>query len=375
MILESLFLKHFRNYSNHLVNPSEGITVIYGANGTGKTNLLEAIHLLSVGRSHRTSNDREMIEQGSLMAISAAKLRRLDGTHKPEVRLFRAEKPHKRVFLNNKPASRIGDLMGHATVIMFAPEDLRIVRDNPAARRRFMDMQLSQIRPIYLQQLRHYLNILENRNALLREQKKQGVHEFSSQMDVWDEQLAIAAVPIVQNRIWFIDKLKELAGIRYADISENANEPFCLRYNCAVQKPEITKDWLLEALQNSRKEDVQRAFTYHGPHRDDLALTLCGRDLRAYGSQGQVRTAVLSMKLGEIQLIREEMGEAPVLLLDDVFSELDIRRRQALLVNTKGIQTMITCADRSDAAQAKADAFLLVTQTENGSASIQEQGT
>ena len=373
MRFERLKLRDFRNYGSLELEVPGGITVLYGANGCGKTNLLEALHLLSVGRSHRTPTDREMIAQGAEAASSAARLIRADGSHRPEVRLIRTEKPHKRVLLNGKPAAHVGDLMGHATVVMFAPEDLRIVRDNPAARRRFLDMQLSQIRPLYLKQLRTYLSVLESRNALLREQKLIGVPQFERQMDVWDDQLCRAAVPLVESRAWFVSFLKQTAAEQYAAICEDAGETFSMRYQCAVQKPENTVESLREALERSRGEDVQRAFTYHGPHRDDVAFTLAGRDLRAYGSQGQVRTAVLSMKLGEIRLIEQDMGEPPALLLDDVFSELDPRRRSALLRSAQGIQTLISCTDREDAAEARADCFWHVTRDGNGMGTVRTE--
>ena len=163
MKFTSLTLKNFRNYASLSFQPGDGITVLYGANGSGKTNLLESMHLLSVGRSHRTSADREMITQGEDVAFVRAQTQRLDGKHDLEVRLYPLEKPQKRVLIHGKAAERVSDMMGHATTVMFAPEDLRIVHDGPAARRRFIDMQLSQIRPSYLKALRRYLSALESR--------------------------------------------------------------------------------------------------------------------------------------------------------------------------------------------------------------------
>ena len=363
-------LKHFRNYSSLDLPLHPGITVLHGPNGSGKTNLLEAMHLLSLGRSHRTQQDREMAAAGCEHTFVLGETMRLDGRHEIEVQLHPHEKPHKKVLLYNKPAQRIGDLMGHATVVMFSPEDIRIVRDGPAARRRFVDMQLSQIRPAYLRTLKTYLNILESRNALLKQNKLFGVEDFVTQLDTWDEQLARACVPLVKARRWFLSQLSQNASEQYAAISENPGEPFALRYTGPLAEADDPAQAMLAGLQRSRREDTQRRYTTFGPHRDDVAMLLCSRDLRAFGSQGQLRTAVLSMKLGEIRLIEEEMGEPPTLLLDDVLSELDLKRRNALLKSTAGIQTLLSCTDRADAAGAKADVFLRVYQDEHGAAHI-----
>jgi DNA replication and repair protein RecF len=371
MKFTSLMLRNFRNYASLEFKPGDGITVLYGANGSGKTNLLESMHLLSIGRSHRTTADREMIAQGEDVAFVRAQTLRLDGKHDIEVRLYPLEKPQKRVLIHGKPAERITDMMGHATAVMFAPEDLQIVRDGPAARRRFIDMQLSQIRPSYLKALRRYISVLDSRNALLKTQKARPTDNFDRQMDAWDEQLSGAAVYVVEPRRWFLEELSKHAAAQYAAIAENRGETFDLRYAGPLATTATPYRDMLSALKRSRAEDVKRLFTTFGPHRDDLSLMLSGKDLRAYGSQGQVRSAVLSMKLGEIALIENEMGEPPTLLLDDVFSELDHQRRNALLQSTRGVQTFITCADKSDAAGAQADAFYRVVTDANGKASLQ----
>ncbi len=370
MKFSSLQLKNFRNYQTLNFTPCDGITVLYGANGSGKTNLLESMHLLSIGRSHRTAVDREMIAQGEDVAFVRAHTRRLDGKHDLEVRLYPLEKPQKRVLIQGKPAERITDMMGHATTVMFAPEDLRIVRDGPAVRRRFVDMQLSQIRPSYLKALRQYLSALEKRNALLKSNKIKPSADFGRQLDAWDEQLAGAAVYVVEPRKWFLSELSQHAATQYRAIAEDTNEVFSLRYSGPLATTDTPYRDMLAALKRTRAEDEKRMFTSFGPHRDDLALMLSGKDLRAYGSQGQVRSAVLSMKLGELALIENEMGELPTLLLDDVFSELDLKRRNALLQSTQGVQTFITCTDKSDVAGAKADAFYRVTTDSDGKAQL-----
>lgn len=372
MHFTALRLQHFRNYPLLTLKPSPGITVLYGDNGSGKTNVLEAMHLLALGRSHRTSTDKEMIAQGQQNALIYGETLRRDGKHDIQVRLFTAQRPQKRVLLYGKPAPRIGDMMGHATCVMFSPEDLRIVRDGPAARRRFVDMQLSQIRPSYLRALKTYLSVLDRRNALLKAHRQGALGDFEAQLDTWDEQLAAAAVPVVLSRRWFLAELALAAAKQYAAIAEDKQEVFTLRYAGPLAQAEDPLQAMLSGLHRARSEDVYRLFTTFGPHRDDVSLLLCNRELRAFGSQGQVRSAILSMKLGELSLIEREMGEPPALLLDDVFSELDVRRRGALLQSAQGLQTFLTCTDKQDAAGVQADVFIRVCQDETGHALIAE---
>ena len=373
MHFTSLRLQNFRNYPFLELQPSPGITVLYGANGAGKTNVLEAMHLLSLGRSHRTAADREMIAQGEDVARVHGEARRRDGRHEVEVRLYPLEKPQKKVLLYGKPAGRISDMMGHVTCVMFSPEDIRIIRDGPAARRRFMDMQLSQIRPGYLRALKIYLTTLESRNALLKAQRLNPMADFEAQLDTWDEQLARAALPVVENRQWFVRELAASAAGQYASIAEDPEEGFTLCYQGPLADSEAAGSVMEAGLRRTRGEDMQRLFTSFGPHRDDIRLLLNGKELRAFGSQGQLRTAVLSMKLGEITLIEREMGERPALLLDDVFSELDGKRRKALLAATRTVQTFLTCTDRQDAAGARADAFCHVSLGGDGSAKLRKE--
>ncbi|MDD3214205.1 MAG: DNA replication/repair protein RecF [Eubacteriales bacterium] len=372
MYFSAIRLRSFRNYTSLELKPVQGTTVLYGANGSGKTNLLEAMHLLSVGRSHRTGIDREMIAQGENVAFIHGETRRLDGRHELEVRLYPLDKPQKRVLLFGKPAQRIADMMGHATTVMFGPEDLRIIRDGPVARRRFIDMQLSQIRPSYVKALRNYLAALESRNALLRTQRQSPATDFETQLEAWDEQLAGAAVYVVEARRWFLGELAQNAAAQYLAIAENPGEVFELRYTGPLATTETPYRQMLAGLKRTRAEDLQRGYTVYGPHRDDLAMLLCGKELRAFGSQGQMRTAVLSMKLGELDLIENEMGEKPALLLDDVFSELDARRRNTLLQSTQGVQTFLTCTDKADAAGAHADAYYRVQVDAEGHALLKE---
>lgn len=311
-----------------------------------------------------------MIAAGANVALIHGQTRRLDGAHEVEVRLYPLEKPKKRVLLYGKPAQRVADLMGHATTVMFSPEDLRIVRDGPVMRRRFLDMQLSQIRPSYLRALKTYLSVLERRNALLKQNRVAGVNDFANQLDTWDEQLAAACVPIVGARRWFLEELSRSAAEQYTAIAETPGETFSLSYSGPLSRTDTPYRDMLAGLHRTRAEDIQRLFTSFGPHRDDMSLTLCGRELRAFGSQGQMRTAVLSMKLGEIRLIENEMASRPRCFWTTCSASWTCAGAAQLLKSTEGVQTLITCTDRQDAADAHADAFLRVSQGEDGKACL-----
>ena len=260
MRFTSLTLRQFRNHESLDVCLNAGVTVLYGPNGSGKTNLLEALHLLSLGRSHRTAQDAEMIQTGKSAALARGQTQRLDGRHDIELRLYAQARPHKRVRLFGKPAQRVMDLMGHATTVMFSPEDLRIVRDGPPARRRFVDMQLSQIRPGYLRALKTYLSALENRNALLRQSRLYGAAELFSLLDAWDEQLAAAAAGVVEGRRWFLEALGQEAARTYRSIAQNPDEPLGMEYAGPLSRSDAPGRDMLAGLAQARHLCPHKAF-------------------------------------------------------------------------------------------------------------------
>ena len=358
MHILSLRLHDFRSYRQVLLAPPKGATVFVGENGAGKTNLLEAVHLCCLGRSHRTSNDKEMIREGQETAAVQVKVQREDGVDEVGVRLY-APTAHKRklLYINGKTASRTGELMGHATCVMFSPEDLDIVRGAPQGRRRFMDMLLSQCGKGYFYALQQYNSALKQRNALLHDIAKGA---SAATLSAWDEQLCAAAVPVVKARQYAAQALSQYAHGHYAHIGGRENEQFALSYQGNLCESLRPAEDLHELLQKSRAEDIRRATTTVGPHRDDLLLTLSGRDMRAFASQGQMRTAVLSMRLAELDMLKNRSGESPLLLLDDVLSELDGGRRTRLLERISGVQTLLTCTDLSDLSGAKPAAVLRV---------------
>ena len=341
MRMTSLRLRDFRGYQQVLLSPPEGVTVLVGENGAGKTNLLEAVHLCCLGRSHRTSNDKEMIRRDQETAAVQLTVERRDGRHEVGVRLFENARRRKIVYVNGKIASRMGELMGHATCVIFSPEDLSLVKEGPQARRRFLDMLLSQQQKAYFYALQTYTNALKQRNALL----KQG---DLRQLSAWDEQLAAAAAPVVRQRREACDRLNHRAQTHYLYIGGREEEIFRMRYQSALADSADPVQDMLRGLQACQEEDMRRQTTCFGPHRDEVELTLCGEAMKAFASQGQMRTAALSMKLAAFDLLEAEQGEPPLLLLDDVLSELDPDRRRRLIARIGRAQALLTCTDQAD---------------------------
>ncbi len=341
MRITGLRLHDFRCYRQVLLSPPEGVTVLVGENGAGKTNLLEAIHLCCLGKSHRTSQDKEMIRRDQETAAVQLTVDRRDGKHEVGVRLFENARRRKIVYVNGKTASRMGELMGHATCVIFSPEDLGLVKDGPQARRRFLDMLLSQQQKAYFYALQGYMTALKQRNAVLKLGDQR-------QLPAWDEQLALAAAPVARLRRDAGEMLGQRAQVHYRYIGGRDEEILTLRYKSALADSEDPAEAMRQGLAACRREDLARQTTCFGPHRDDLELLLSGEPLKAFGSQGQMRTAALSMKLAAFDLLEAAQGEPPLLLLDDVLSELDPDRRRRLITRIGRAQALLTCTDRGD---------------------------
>ena len=351
MYIDLIALKNYRNYEDVRIEPCRGVTVLTGDNAQGKTNALESVYLCCTGRSHRTSHDRELIRTGSEVAYVKVSGVRRDGRHDVEISL--SESGRRQVKVNASPVRRSGELLGHITGVLFAPEDLRMVKDGPSVRRRFMDMELSQLRPSYYYALQRYNRALKQRNALLKEALTAPVDPES--FDVWERELSLSGAEIVQSRVSFVGKLADSASDIHASITAG-KETLRVTYEPSVPPGESlseTKDNLAKQLLNAREKDIKRGLASFGVHRDDLGIFIGDMDARSYGSQGQVRTCALSLKLSEIELIQKETGEAPVLMLDDVMSELDPDRRRQLVKRLDGVQALITCTDKNDLAGAE----------------------
>lgn len=340
-------LNHFRNYESCDFAPCTGVNVLLGNNGQGKTNLLEALYLCCTGRSHRTRQDKELIGWNEDFASVQVLAERNDGSHDVEVILPAGGK--RKIKISGREAARSGELMGHVTGVLFSPEDLRTVKDGPAERRRMIDMTLAQLRPAYYYALQRCNRALKQRNEVLRAAAANP--SLLSTLDMWDEQLATAGAEIMRHRREYIQRLSAVAEDTYQEIA-GGNERLQVRYQPSVSTGDDVQS-NLDALFAARENDVRRLTTSVGPHRDEVLLTIEGREVRAFGSQGQQRTAALSLRLSELSVMKEELGEWPVLMLDDVMSELDPSRRRQLIARLEGIQTIVTCTDVEDLAGAE----------------------
>ncbi|MFO7171741.1 MAG: DNA replication/repair protein RecF [Bacillota bacterium] len=353
MYLAALRLQHFRNYQELDLTFSPGLNIVYGENAQGKTNLLEAIYFLATGKSHRTSRDQELIQQGHAELRVEARVVRKTG--ELTLALQYGLESRKSLRINGIPEKRIASLVGKLAVVFFSPDDLQLIKGAPAGRRRFLDIELSQVSPTYLHHLQVYLRALQQRNALLRQAAERSL--TPELLETWDEQIVHAGAEILLRRQAAVRRLGALAADYHRRLSDGREE-LTFRYVSTVgELPAALSQEALAAVRDQfrarlgrlRREEMARGTTLVGPHRDDLLFHINGQEARLYASQGQQRTAVLALKLAEIQFMREIIGEAPVLLLDDVMSELDPGRRNYLLQAVEtGVQTFISCTDAAD---------------------------
>ena len=336
MRIQRLKLHDYRNYHSLCFEPGPGVNVIAGANAQGKTNAVEAIFLCALLRSHRTPRDAELIREGQPGGYAGALVQSQSGTHEIEIKLRAGER--KRMVYDGAPAARSVEMMGRLNVVMFSPEDLALVKGGPEQRRRFMDMELCQLYPAYFSALQQYGRALKQRNALLK--------DGGGPLFMWDEQLALCGGVIMRRRAELMQRVQRLA-LNAALAMTGGEESLRVEYRPFMEMPEngntSLEERLREALSASAREDLRRGFTTVGPHRDDISLHLLGRDVRVYGSQGQQRTAALCVKLSELTLMEELLGEPPVLLLDDALSELDGVRGRLLLESMRRCQCFLTC--------------------------------
>ncbi len=340
MIVRSLELSEYRNYSVLKAEFHPGTNLIFGDNAQGKTNALEAIYECATSRSHRGSKDREIIRFGAEEAHIRLVTEKRGIPSKVDIHL-RKNKP-KGIAVNGIPIKKVSELFGILNVVMFSPEDLRIVKSSPQERRRFIDVELCQLNKLYISELINYNKALLQRNDLL----KQGIRnkEQTDLLDVWDVQLAEYGKAVMAEREKFIAELDEIIVPIHQELTGN-KETIRLEY-----LPSVSREQFDEKLFLGRDTDVHTGTTNIGPHRDDLAFMINGLDVRKYGSQGQQRTAALSLKLAEIELVKKMINDSPVLLLDDVLSELDESRQERLLGSISKVQTFMTCTGLEDLA-------------------------
>lgn len=343
MIVKSLVLENFRNHTNTNILFSDRYNIIYGNNGQGKTNILEAIYLCASGRSHRTAKDAELIQFGKDF-YSISTFVKNDGLARDiNIKYYIDQK--KQIKVNDIALKKFGSLMGNLYVVLFSPEDLLIVKQGPTERRRFVDITLSQIKPSYFYNLQLLAKILKQRNMLLKNlNNKSGLLDT---VDVWNSKLADVAASVILMRRKFASSLSNLAQKQHQFLTLE-KENILFKYSCNLQiddlndKNEIAS-FYIKQLEKSINRDIAVGYTTYGPHRDDYEILVNKKNLKLYGSQGQQRSAILSLKIAEIELIHSETGEYPVLLLDDVMSELDQNRQKYLMDSIFNVQTFITC--------------------------------
>ena len=347
MHINRVKLINFRNYPQVEMKFSKGINLLYGYNAQGKTNIIEAIYLSALGKSQRIARDSEMILFGSEGYFVEIDLIKRDRSYKIEIGVN--NKKEKRIKIAGREIRKTGELLGKLIVVLFSPDELKIVKESPYYRRRFIDILVCQLSTLYLFNLQKYYKIAAQRNNLLKQIKKK--RELEDTLDVWDREYVETAVLILKKRIEYLDRVKEKAEKIHEKLTEG-REKLEITYKATFKDVSASIDQMSEkfmlALEQNRITDIEKGFTHIGPHRDDVIININGKDAGKYGSQGQQRTVVLSLKLAELEVIKEEAGEYPVLLLDDVFSELDEKRRRLLVEYIKDVQVFITSTEKLD---------------------------
>ena len=333
MYVKSLDLLNFRNYDSASIQLDPGINIFYGDNAQGKTNILEAIYLGGTSKSHKGTKDRDMIKIGREESHIRMHVDKNQNDYRIDMHLKKNKS--KGIAIGGVPIRRAGELFGIVSIVFFSPEDLNIIKNGPGERRRFLDLILCETDKIYMSDLTRYGKCLAQRNKLLHDLYMNPYLE--SELSVWDEQLAGIGRRIIDRRAEFILSLSEIASEIHLKLT-GGKEKLSLSY-----EPNTDSDLFLDRLIKNRDTDKKMKTTTSGPHRDDFCIRANAMDLRTYGSQGQQRTAALSLKLSEIGLIEDRIHDHPVLLLDDVLSELDRDRQNYLLQSIKGTQTLITC--------------------------------
>ena len=339
MIVKSLTVVNFRNYEREHIELGSGTNVIYGNNAQGKTNLLEAVHLFASGKSHRTKTDRELIRFGEKFMKVCIEFSDKDRDYKAIMQIGADLK--KSVKINNVPITKLSMLMRYLNVVMFSPEDLEIIKGAPQMRRRFLDEAISQLYPAYLKSLISYHKNLAQKNALLKKLKFSGRCDDAT-LSVWNEQIAEDGYRIMLYRREYIEKLGSFAGRIHKEISgENLNLLYTPSIDCDI----IDKEKFFLKLDSVKEREIENGASLYGIQRDDIRFFINENEVRTYASQGQQRTAVLSLKMAQMDYIKDVRDEYPVLLLDDIMSELDTTRRTYLANRIKGKQVIITCTD------------------------------
>ena len=335
MYIEEIKLKNFRNYNNQEIKLKNGINLFYGNNAQGKTNIIESVFLCSMGKSFRARRDKELINFSNNEQASI-ELKYLKKDRDGKIKYIIGE--NKNIFINNVQIKKMSEILGNINIVLFSPEDINIIKDGPSNRRKFLNMMISQLRPNYIYTYNLYLKTLEQKNNYLKNINNENKND--DLLDIYDEKLAEYGIIINKYRDEFINKIKEKITEIHKNVTKEKEE-IKIKYisDC------FEKEKFLKILKENRNQDILKGHTSVGIQRDDIYFFINGKKIDIYGSQGQQRTSILSLKLAELEIIKEEIGENPILLLDDFMSELDSERRLMFLKNIKDTQIIITCTD------------------------------
>lgn len=338
MIIKSLKLKNFRNYDLLSLNFDHATNIFYGDNAQGKTNILEAIYLSGTTKSHRGTKDRDMIQFGHDESHIETVIEKNNVEFKIDMHL--KKNSPKGIAINKMPIRKASELFGVIHLVFFSPEDLNIIKNGPSERRRFIDLELAQLDKLYLNDLANYNRIINQRNRLLKDIYNRD--DLLSTLEIWDMQLADYGTKVIERREKFVEEMNGIIEAVHSKLTDG-KEHLSLSYEKSNGGTE-----LFEAVKKNRERDIRMKSTSVGPHRDDICFQVGNLDIRKFGSQGQQRTAALSLKLSEIELVKLLIKDTPILLLDDVLSELDKNRQHALLDSIENIQTIVTCTGLDD---------------------------
>ena len=338
MYIEEIELNNFRNYENQKISLNKDINIIYGNNAQGKTNIIESVFLCAMGKSFRSKKEKELIKFEKEEAIINLKYVRSD--REGQIKAVINDK--KTFFINGIKQNKISDIIGKINVVIFTPDDIDIIKEGPARRRRFLDMLISSLKPNYLYLLNNYNKVLEQRNNYLRQIKYEG--KKKELLEIFDEQLTEFSEKIYNYRKEYIEKIGNKINVFHNLITKSGKEEIKINYSSNYKN----KEDFYKRITDLREQDVQKGYTSIGIHRDDFEIYINNQDVSIYGSQGQQRTSVLSLKLTELDIVKEEINDTPILLLDDFMSELDSLRRTSFLENIKNSQVILTCTDKID---------------------------
>ena len=338
MKIESIKLENFRNYGKLELSLSGGTNLFYGDNAQGKTNILESVYLCGTTKSHRGSKDREIIKFGQEESHIRMNLSKNEILYRIDMHLKKNKA--KGIAINGIPIRKASELLGLGNFVFFSPEDLNIIKNGPSERRRFLDMELCQLNKVYLYNLMNYNKILMQRNKLLKDIYFHP--EYEDTLEIWDTQMVQYGSQVIRAREEFVSQLNDIIYDIHKKLS-GGREDLLVTYEKNVSIEDFS-----DTIQRNREKDMKLKMSHTGPHRDDLSFMVRDVDIRRFGSQGQQRTTALSLKLAEIELVKEKSRDLPVLLLDDVLSELDGNRQHYLLDSIDGVQTLITCTGIDD---------------------------